>query len=123
MARNRQIASRLYAAGVYGPFAVDGFTRHDTSVLAVTLSVESWPDVLVLAVVTVIWGDGSGARFTVPGAPRNKDGSMRDTVLLRIAVPVERDASGETGKADVTTGSVTVDLRAPAITALRVAAE
>jgi hypothetical protein len=123
MARTRQFASRLYAVGVYGPFAVDGFTRADTSALTVTMSVENWPDVPILAVVTVMWGDGSGARFTVPGRPRNRDGSLRASVVLRIAVPVERDQDGVAGKADVASGTVTVDLRAPARTAMTVAAE
>jgi hypothetical protein len=118
MARSFSLASRQYSAGTYGPFKVDGFVATDTDWLEITFTVESWPDgVPALITGSLRWDTGDGQDFIVNSLPKNRDGSVKPVVAVRIPVP-----QTATGKAAVTGGNVTLKLAQPIRTALALVA-
>ena len=136
MPRKFSQRSRLYGAGVYGPFNVDNFTRNDTEKLVMTLTVEDWPDVpLAVRASIMFWdpdhevtipgppdpvtGDPTyevvkeplqvgGGIFTWPGRPTGWDGALMAEVTAEVQVP---RIGGE--KARVAQGQVTMEAVVP----------
>jgi hypothetical protein len=144
MPRTISQASRNYAAGTYGPFSVNNFTKNDTERLTLTLSVENWPDVPEAVRATIMFFDPNhkvvtyapdpvtgelvpttttvrvqvgGGIFTWPGRPIGWDGSVLTRVDAQVQVPRVGDA-----KATVAEGEVTLEALVSIRTAVTVAA-
>jgi hypothetical protein len=101
MARTFSRAAQNYAPGVYGPFAINGFTRNDTDAIEVTFTVENWPAPtspgLPVLRATIMWDDGSGAVATWGRAPIGRNGLPLGAVALRSyiqKVGVDRSVVG-----------------------------
>jgi hypothetical protein len=119
MARTFSRGSRNYAAGTYGPFVVDSFTKNDTHSLRWTFTVEDW-DPLADPILTVSaqWSDGTEFGTTHAGAPVNRDGTPASVVGGSVEVPRVTDANGNQQKVDVASGAITVTCHAALRTAV-----
>ncbi len=101
---------------VYGPFALDSFTRDDTDLIEWTATVVDWPpdQGLVLAEARVSWNIGYESMQPICGGPRMKDGTPMALKRERVWVPRE----GPAGKGGVVSGSVTLTVHVAFRTAL-----
>lgn len=100
-----------YAAGTYGPFAVNSFVSANTDWLEFTLSVENWPDVSPLVRINIAWSTGDTGEVLIPGKQKTS------SVVVRFGVP--RTA---TGKTDVSSGTANVVLYRAARTSIKLEA-
>lgn len=114
MPRSTSIPSQDYAPGIYGPFAVDGFTKGDVQQLRLVLTVENWLEASPLVIVRVRWSNGDGADAAFAGGVHyDKAGQVLTEVALIVDVP--QDAGG---KANVVSGTVELEAHAPLRTAV-----
>ena len=122
MARVFSRTSRNYQAGTYGPFAIDSFTQNDSTGVRLTLTVENWPNVPVLGVLTLTMDNGAQATINIPGRPKNRDGTDKTVFAPELGIP--EDGTFIDGvkqpavKRATTNGSVTVELFQSARTAI-----
>ena len=124
MARTISVASRLYAPGSYGPFAVDSLTSANTTALEFTMAVgPDWPTDRTVQVVkvTLMWDTGGGASWTYNGGLTNQDGTPRTLITERAMVPTESDGAGGVRKRTVAGGSFTVQVFQSITSAITVA--
>lgn len=117
MPRSRTIQSRNYAAGDYGPFPVDGFTRADTDWLVVEFTVEDWPEHPALITGELRWDTGDGADFSIKSPVRDRFGNALPVARVKVEVPQTAD-----GKAAVTSGTLALRAALPLRTAITVTA-
>ena len=89
MPRTLNRASQVYPPGTYGPFSIDSFTRNNTEYVEAALTVEGWPAVPVVAVLTLTMDDGSMMTVNVPGEPKNRDGTSASVFVCRLAIPAD----------------------------------
>jgi hypothetical protein len=125
MARAFSARSRLYAAGTYGPFPVDGFTGDTTSALRWTMSVEGWPTdrTVKLMTVTMKWDNGDYSVTDIYGGPRNPRTNVALTeVSGTLYVPQEAGADGSPINTRVLGGDVSVRVFVPIKTAITLTA-
>lgn len=90
MARSFSIPSQTFAPGTYGPFAVDSLTNANTKYLELVVTQDPgnpWPDQPLVVRATLTWDDGSSAPFDLAGYWRNRDGTRRYSVPLRLSPP------------------------------------
>jgi hypothetical protein len=107
MARTINIPSAVYPVGTISR-SVDSFPS-DVRRLRVAFTRESWPGVPSddVAIVTALWGDGSGGRATLPGGViLDKSGQPLAQSVIEIDVPIDADV----GKRNVVDGTVTFDV-------------
>lgn len=123
MARTFSRNSQVYPAGTYGPFSIDSFTRDDTDRIELEMTVENWPDVPVVAVITITSDIGKRMTINVPGRPKNRDGS--DATVFRPVMGIPSDAQvDEQGrllnivKRNMTSASISVVVNQPLRTAI-----
>jgi len=101
---------------VYPDFAVDRFTRADTSALEWTAAVDpSWPTDPSVLIFTVrcVWDNGDNAEWRVTGGRRNRDGTPATVIRERIYVPQVNDGSGGSAKVAVASGTMTLTAYVP----------
>jgi hypothetical protein len=100
MARTFTAASRNYAAGTYGPFAIDGFVSADTDFLDIEFTVENWPTASPLITGELRWNTGDGMDFAIASPPRDRLGNLLTKTWVRVSVP-----EGPDGKAIVSSAT------------------
>ena len=96
MARQINVPSRQYTAGTVLERSVDSFPV-GVQKIVVALTRESWPGTPAdtVAVLTVLWGNGSGARFTLPGGVvLDRSGNPITRSTVEIDIPLEADGEG-----------------------------
>ena len=97
--------SQFYNPGTYGPFSIDAFTKNDADEIEVTLTVENWPVVETVAVLTLTANNGAQMTVNVPGQPKNRDGTPATVFRARLGFPADdgvvRDTSNATLSAEV----------------------
>ena len=128
MARTFSRNSQVYPAGSYGPFSIDAFTRDDTERIRLTMTVEGWPDVPVVAVITMTSDAGQRMVINVPGRPKNRDGS--DATVFSPSMAIRRlvsfDEQGQVvsqSKVQTTHAQIEVELLVSLRTAIELRAE
>lgn len=119
MPRTFSRPSQLYAAGTYGPFAIDGFTKNNAEYVEGIFTVENWPALFDPAVtVQGEWSNGQPFGASFPGAPVARNGTPATQVSFRAAVPRQAGTDGAPTKRDVVSGTITVTLHAALRTAI-----
>lgn len=117
MARTLTVPARDYVAGNYGPFRVDGFVRGNTDWLELMLTVEAWPAASPILTGAMRWDGGDGVDFAISHPSTERDGTPRTIHRVRVGVP-----QTPSGKAAVTSGTITLALALPIRTALTLTA-
>lgn len=96
MARQINVPSRQYSAGTVLERSVDSFPVGVQKVV-VRLSRESWPGTPsnTVAILTVLWGNGGGARAEFPGGTvlDRADNPVTHSIV-EIDIPQEADGQG-----------------------------
>lgn len=120
MARTFTIPSRLFTAGSTVR-QIDSLPV-DVNKIRVTFTREFWPGTPAetVAIVTVLWNDGSGGRWGLPGGVINgKDGQPLLQSAVEIDVPQVPGPDGRpTKKKNMVGGTVIFDVLQPLRTAI-----
>lgn len=117
MARTFSRNERNYSAGEFGPFSLDSFTRNDTDMIEVRMSVSSWPIASPLFTIRIQWDTGEYIDFVQSWPVTDKFGNLLTECIYRANVP--QDAGG---KRNVTGGTISGTLFQDIRTAISVAA-
>lgn len=117
MARTFNRNARNYPAGLFGPFSIDSFTKNDTDVIEVRLSVESWPTASPLLIIKIQWDTGESLEFVQDWPVEDKFGNPLTECVYRADVP-----HVASGKRNVVGGTISGELFQPIRTAISVAA-
>ena len=122
MARTFSRASQVYPAGNFGPFSIDSFTKNDANALHLTLTVEAWPDVPLLATITLSMDNGAQMQVNIPGRPKNRDGTDATSMTIKLGIPADGiviDGVPQPAvKRDTNSGQISVEVFQPFRTAL-----